>query len=207
MIKGAIFRDGYGDGLCRFWIRRLARTLRTKVRIDPEMNTQAKYEKKRCRCECESVPKAVKKKHLLLRLFAFYLMGKVFGKMLRFSGLSCVVRAFVFVVMMDNAVALSTSASISSPLTTEGKTAVLICPAQFCVPADYSELITSLQKRGIGKCVVADLPRTEWIKVASHLPSEDFLNADLKVEKTLDWYFQGMEKALANIYASEGEVS
>ena len=52
----------YGDGLCRFWIRRLERTLRTKVRIDPEMNTQAKYEKKRCRCdESESVPKAVKK--------------------------------------------------------------------------------------------------------------------------------------------------
>jgi len=140
-------------------------------------------------------------------------MGEVFnrrkkGKMLRFCGLSRVLRAFVFVVMIDNAAALSTSsASIFSPTTTEGKTAVLICPAQFCVPADYSELITSLQNRGIGKCVVADLPRTEWIKVASHLPSEDFLNADLKVEKTLDWYFQGMEKALANIYASEGEVS
>jgi len=64
MIKGAIFRDGYGDGLCRFWIRRLGRTLRTKVRIDPEMNTQAKYEKKRCRCESESVPKAVKKRSI-----------------------------------------------------------------------------------------------------------------------------------------------
>lgn len=42
----------------------LARTLRTKVRIDPEMNTQAKYEKKRCRCESESVPKAVKKRSI-----------------------------------------------------------------------------------------------------------------------------------------------
>lgn len=93
----------------------------------------------------------------------------------------------------------------TSPL--QPKTAVLICPAQFCVPADYTTLIESLKSRNknIKKCVVADLPRTEWIKVASHLPSQDFLNASLKVDKTLDWYFQAMENALADIYASEGE--
>ena len=48
----------------------------------------------------------------------------------------------------------------TSPL--QPKTAVLICPAQFCVPADYTTLIESLKSRNknIKKCVVADLPRT-----------------------------------------------
>lgn len=88
------------------------------------------------------------------------------------------------------------------------KTAVLICPAQFCVPVDYTELIVSLKSRNsnIGTCAVADLPRTEWIKVASHLPSQDFLNANLKVDKTLDWYFEAIENSLAKIYSEEGEV-
>ena len=88
------------------------------------------------------------------------------------------------------------------------KTAVLICPAQFCVPIDYTGLADSLKSRNpnIGTCVVADLPRTEWIKVASHLPSQDFINASLKVDNTLDWYFDAMESALKEIYSKEGEV-
>lgn len=44
--------DGYGDGLYLIWSLEvgtwhLARTLRTKVRIDPEMNTQARNTKRR----------------------------------------------------------------------------------------------------------------------------------------------------------------
>lgn len=122
--------------------------------------------------------------------------------------------ACTLLLAVQHAFSLSTS-------TPPRKTAVLICPAQFCVPVDYEDLITSLQKgvhvhaeeveteittaRSIATCKVAKLPRTEWIKVARHLPSKDFFESTLKPDKTLDWYFQAMESALADIYAAEGE--
>jgi hypothetical protein len=90
------------------------------------------------------------------------------------------------------------------------RVAVLLCPAQFCVPADYEVLFENLreQDRGdapeIGLCRVAPLPRTEWIKVARNLPTRSFLQAQLPVHSTLSWYFDAMETALAEIYAREG---
>lgn len=91
------------------------------------------------------------------------------------------------------------------------RVAVLLCPAQFCVPADYEVLFENLrdQDRGkdaseIGLCRVALLPRTEWIKVARNLPTRSFLQAQLPVHSTLSWYFDAMENALSEIYAREG---
>lgn len=91
------------------------------------------------------------------------------------------------------------------------RVAVLLCPAQFCVPADYDVLFDNLrmQERDentpeIGMCKVAPLPRTEWIKVARNLPTRSFLEAKLPVHSTLSWYFDAMETALSDIYASEG---
>ena len=93
----------------------------------------------------------------------------------------------------------------------KNRIAVLLCPAQFCVPADYVRLFEDLkrQDRGegapeIGMCRVAPLPRTEWIKVARSLPTRSFLEAKLPVHSTLSWYFDAMESALSEIYASEG---
>jgi pimeloyl-ACP methyl ester carboxylesterase len=93
----------------------------------------------------------------------------------------------------------------------EQRVAVLLCPAQFCVPADYEILFNNLRKQergndspSIGTCLVAPLPRTEWIKVARNLPSRAFLEAKLPVHSTLSWYFDAMETALAEIFASEG---
>ena len=97
------------------------------------------------------------------------------------------------------------------------KVSVLLCPAQFCVPADYDELFENLKTTRsaaiaagfkdlpeIASCRVAPLPRTEWIKVARQLPTTNFLKATLDAKTTLGWYFEAIEKALADIYAVEG---
>jgi pimeloyl-ACP methyl ester carboxylesterase len=104
-------------------------------------------------------------------------------------------------------------ADTSKPIkgTKDNRVAVLLCPAQFCVPADYESLLDSLKKqdrgddsRTIGTCRVAPLPRTEWIKVARNLPTRAFLEAKLPVHSTLSWYFDAMETALSDIFAREG---
>ena len=106
-----------------------------------------------------------------------------------------------------------TVADLSKNMKDSGKkrVAVLLCPAQFCVPADYDILFKNLRKqpRGedepeIGTCRVAPLPRTEWIKVVRNLPTRSFLEAKLPVHSTLSWYFDAMETALSEIYAMEG---
>ena len=50
---------------------------------------------------------------------------------------------------------------------------------------------------------MCDLPRTEWIKVAQQLPTQNFVLAQLPVEPTLYWYFQAIEMSLNNIIAAE----
>ena len=93
------------------------------------------------------------------------------------------------------------SSSLSS--SSKKKIAILICPAQFCVPADYQSLIQSIQKRNplVVSAKVAPLPRTEWIKVARQLPTQSFFTASLNNAKTLKWYFDAIESSLAEIYA------
>jgi PGAP1-like protein len=93
------------------------------------------------------------------------------------------------------------------------RVAVLVCPAQFCVPADYEALFDVLRRQPpqtgegeeieIGTCQVANLPRTEWIKVAQQLPTKEFFQAQLPVEPTLRWYFDALEQGLADIVATE----
>ncbi len=90
----------------------------------------------------------------------------------------------------------------------EKSTAVLICPAQFCVPSDYEEFLSTLQKKSpkiSSSSCVANLPRSEWIKVARQLPTSEFFTSNLNNAKTLQWYFDAIEEGLANIYASESE--
>ena len=104
-----------------------------------------------------------------------------------------------------------------SAITGNNKVSVLLCPAQFCVPVDYEELFENLRTTRsaaiaagandlpeIASCRVAPLPRTEWIKVARQLPTSNFLKATLDAKTTLGWYFDAIEKALAEIYAVEG---
>lgn len=113
--------------------------------------------------------------------------------------------------------------AVSSATTakTKRKVAVLVCPAQFCVPVDYDGLFVQLRQYfaaaadddddddgaatiALGTCRVAPLPRTEWIKVARQLPTAAFFRAQLPVERTLRWYFAAMDAALAEIFAADG---
>lgn len=132
----------------------------------------------------------------------------------------CVLAATSFSIISDDTTHRSprstTSLHASSDVNmanepSKSRVAVLLCPAQFCVPADYDILLKNLRKQTrdadapeIGTCRVAPLPRTEWIKVARNLPTRSFLEAKLPVHSTLSWYFEAMETALSEIYAAEG---
>ena len=96
------------------------------------------------------------------------------------------------------------------------RVAVLLCPAQFCVPEDYTEFFQELKEHMrddssdpivIGHTTVAKLPRTEWIKVAKQLPTKAFFEARLPVYQTLKWYFDAIENAFAEIFAKEPETT
>jgi hypothetical protein len=102
------------------------------------------------------------------------------------------------------------------------RVAILLCPAQFCVPADYTALLDEIRMRitaaatnddGEGTIMevvatrVAPLPRTEWIKVARQLPTLDFLNANLSARRTLGWYFDAMEIAFSELFAEASSSS
>ncbi|KAL7542547.1 hypothetical protein ACHAXR_011893 [Thalassiosira sp. AJA248-18] len=96
------------------------------------------------------------------------------------------------------------------PMTNKKKRmAVLLCPAQFCVPADYTQLLDTIQLEhsevDVVATRVAPLPRTEWIKVAKQLPTTAFIDANLSVKVTLDWYFDAIEQGLAELFAEGGE--
>jgi hypothetical protein len=112
----------------------------------------------------------------------------------------------------------------NTPNTSRRRVAVLVCPAQFCVPADYQDLIQQLaefsrnykttEETGnqlpeitVSNCRVAPLPRTEWIKVAQHLPTKSFWDATLPMHNTLAWYFDAMEAALAELLAQDDSIT
>ena len=120
----------------------------------------------------------------------------------------------------DDAAATTDTSSSSLP---ERKVAILLCPAQFCVPDDYSELwetlpshidviedvadsgsgptTTTTRRIAIDKDLsrVVPLSRRDWIKVSKQLPTTNFLDATLEVHKTLDWYFDSIEAGLNEI--------
>lgn len=107
----------------------------------------------------------------------------------------------------------------------ERKVAILLCPAQFCVPDDYSQLWETLpshievtdvsesadaakRKVAINKDLsrVVPLSRMDWIKVSKQLPTKDFIDANLRVHKTLDWYFDAIEEGLSAIIDSGEDI-
>lgn len=89
--------------------------------------------------------------------------------------------------------------------------AVLVCPAQFCVPADYEAFLHTLQQNAppnlsiSSSSRVARLPRTEWIKVTKQILSTDFFSANLDNSKTLSWYFDAIDQGLADILSEAEE--
>lgn len=110
----------------------------------------------------------------------------------------------------DQVDAANGAAGSASPEKKKKRIAILLCPAQFCVPVDYTKLLDDIRsERTDGVDVVATrvapLPRTEWIKVARQLPTKDFLDANLSVRVTLDWYFEAIEQGLAELFAEGGD--
>lgn len=110
---------------------------------------------------------------------------------------------------IDTSVALTSSVDEERTEEKKRKMAVLLCPAQFCVPVDYTELLDTIKSEhtnvDIVSTRVAPLPRTEWIKVAKQLPTKDFIDANLNVKVTLDWYFEAIEVGLSELFAEGGE--
>jgi len=122
---------------------------------------------------------------------------------------------------VEDATETSESTSASLP---ERKIALLLCPAQFCVPDDYSDLWDALPShieitenddtttatkrvtvdRGMSR--VVPLSRRDWIKVAKQLPTQDFVDANLRVHKTLDWYFKAIDQGLKEIVDEGGDI-
>ena len=86
---------------------------------------------------------------------------------------------------------------------------ILVCPAQFCVPADYDDILQDLRETlpGIGHALTVPLSRTDWIKVARQLPTKEFFTAELPVEETLRWYFASIEQGIAEILANSDDPS
>jgi pimeloyl-ACP methyl ester carboxylesterase len=99
------------------------------------------------------------------------------------------------------------STAIAATAAASTRVSILLCPAQFCVPADYDRILDDLNKYipNLGYSVTAPLSRRDWIKVARQLPTRRFFTAELPVEETLRWYFQAMEAGLADILARESE--
>jgi len=110
----------------------------------------------------------------------------------------------------------SSSTTPSTPLPVKTKSlSIILCPAQFCVPADYTDLIDNLQSYFENEnpnkdiklqCArVVPLPRSEWIKVAQSIPTQDYWNGTLRSRNTLSWYYQAIEQALNDVL-SDPEV-
>lgn len=105
----------------------------------------------------------------------------------------------------DDAAVTATSppAAVETPATAPPKpVSVLVCPAQFCVPADYEQFLATLHTKlptTLRSATTVPLPRTEWIQVAKQLPTTDYIQGTLPVEETLRWYFNAMEQALLDL--------
>jgi len=116
----------------------------------------------------------------------------------------------------DIAAAQSSAVKATIDKQSTRRVALLLCPAQFCVPEDYNELWQNLPSHieiedadtsSFSSKILIDrelsrvvpLSRRDWIKVAKQLPTQEFLSANLAVHKTLDWYFDALEEGLASI--------
>ena len=127
-------------------------------------------------------------------------------------------------VAMPETTTTTTTVTPSQQKTRRRKIAILLCPAQFCVPVDYDAFLADVSAhctKNAGEIMqsvsnnnnddatteiveivasrVAPLPRTEWIKVAGQLPTLDFINGNLSVRRTLDWYFRAMDAGLSDL--------
>mmetsp|Transcript_13908 Transcript_13908/g.27474 ORF Transcript_13908/g.27474 Transcript_13908/m.27474 type:complete len:349 (-) Transcript_13908:29-1075(-) len=90
----------------------------------------------------------------------------------------------------------------------KGKVPVILCPAQFGTPADYTELVGLMEQRGFA-VYPAPLSRFDWLKIVPSTLTKEFLTAELRPAKTLGFFYEAITKALEEVdrvHGSEEEV-
>jgi len=79
-----------------------------------------------------------------------------------------------------------------------GKKPVLICPAQFCIPEDYEEMVLGLQERG-HSTYVADLKRLDWLKIVPSALTPDYWTGNLKPNDCLHFFYEKLDSTFKKI--------
>lgn len=95
-----------------------------------------------------------------------------------------------------------------APVGAAAPVAVIICPAQFGIRADYEALIDELRAvTGIAYAEVVDLTRLDWLRIipATLTNLGAYINGTLPVRPTLDFYIEKIDEAVAAARTKLGE--
>lgn len=104
-----------------------------------------------------------------------------------------------------NGATTTTTTTTDASSSSQTNLAVLICPAQFCVPADYDDvcrtLVSSSQQQPptIQSCTTVPLTRADWLRVTKQLPTRAYLQGELPVATTLRFYMDAIERGLMEV--------
>ena len=79
---------------------------------------------------------------------------------------------------------------------------VIIAPAQFGVPKDYDDLSALLRQRG-HTVACAPLSRLSWLRIVPSVFTEAFFKGELKPQGTLDFFFEALDAAVADVGPDE----
>ena len=79
---------------------------------------------------------------------------------------------------------------------------VIIAPAQFGVPKDYDDLSELLRQRGHA-VACAPLSRLSWLRIVPSVFTEAFFKGELKPRGTLDFFFEALDAAVADVGPDE----
>ena len=78
---------------------------------------------------------------------------------------------------------------------------VIIAPAQFGVPKDYDDLSAARQLGHTVAC--APLSRLSWLRIVPSVFTEAFFKGELKPQGTLDFFFEALDAAVADVGPDE----
>ena len=79
---------------------------------------------------------------------------------------------------------------------------VIIAPAQFGVPKDYDDLSALLRERGHA-VACAPLSRLSWLRIVPSVFTEAFFKGELEPRGTLDFFFEALDAAVADVGPDE----
>lgn len=90
-----------------------------------------------------------------------------------------------------------------SSLSVRKKIPVVLCPAQFGTAEDYDELKVNLEARGF-VLYPAPLSRLDWLRIVPSTLTKEFFTAELRPKKTLGFFYEALDQALAQVDADFG---